>query len=210
MSLLLARLLIVTRNELFSSRLSLDAIFHSSRRESNDSTDVLFIGFEDGTTYLSVYDFFAIGCFSSGQIFSRLQANKILVHTSHPYSSTHTLLASSDSEANQELHLIPLDLHLIPETGRYLSLLASKLTQLQHILTYIQETQSQIYSEVRTSQDLPSKFIRNIEEALQEKNQCDWKHAAYHLVVTGDCYPSVKEWLVDELGERVRATKSLY
>ena len=169
---------------------------------------MLLVGFEDGTTYLSIYDFFAIGAFSPKQMSPRLQANKILSHASHPYASTHALLVSSSSETKEELHFIPLDLYLIPETGRYLSLLASKSTQLQHVLRYIYETQCQIYSEFRASQDLPSRFIRNIEDALQEKTQCSWIHAAYHLVVTGDCYPSVKEWLVDELGERVRV--SLY
>ena len=127
----------------------------------------------------------------------------ITQHTSHPYSSTHALLSVNLADKNIELRFLPLDLRLIPETGRYLSLLAAKSTQLHNILRYIQEVQAQIQSEFKASQDLPSKFIRNIEEALQEQNQCSWVQAAYHLVVTGICYPSVKEWLVDELGERV-------
>ncbi|KAI9849162.1 MAG: hypothetical protein M1837_005392 [Sclerophora amabilis] len=50
--------------------------------------------------------------------------------------------------------------------------------------------------------DLPSRFIRNIDESLEEGYRCTFVQAAYHLVVTGNCYPPVKEWLVEELAER--------
>ncbi|KAL9615153.1 MAG: hypothetical protein Q9167_000359 [Letrouitia subvulpina] len=56
--------------------------------------------------------------------------------------------------------------------------------------------------EFQTSQDLQNRFIRNVDETLQEKCDCTWIHAAYHLVLTGHCLPGVKDWLVDELGER--------
>jgi anaphase-promoting complex subunit 4 len=59
-------------------------------------------------------------------------------------------------------------------------------------------------NEWRSAQDLPSKFIRNINETLEEECQCDWVHAAYHLIVTGNCFTPVKEWLINELTERVR------
>ncbi|KAI4174012.1 MAG: hypothetical protein LQ343_002575 [Gyalolechia ehrenbergii] len=114
-------------------------------------------------------------------------------------STTHALLVSNGLE---ELHVVPFDLRPISSAGRYLSLLASKVTELHNLLGYLHQVQEHISSEIRTSQDLPSRFMRNIDETLREKSDCTWVQAAYHLVVTGQCCPEAKEWLVNELGER--------
>ena len=116
------------------------------------------------------------------------------------------MLLANASATSRELCLVPLDLRLISNTGRYLSLLASKSIQLHNILRYMQQVQKQMYTEFKSSQDLPRRFMQNVEEPLQERLDCSWIQAAYHLVVTGNCYPQVKEWLVDELGERVGFT----
>ena len=166
------------------------------KETSAESADVLITGFEDGSVHLSIYDFFEIGSF-------QLPGSKLLQHCSHPFSTTHSLLVSTQKSSHDVVQLIPLDLRLISNAGRYLSLLASKSTQLHNLMRYMHQVQSQLISEFKTSQDLPSRFIRNVEEALQENIGCSWVHAAYHLAVTGNCYPPVKEWLVEELGERV-------
>lgn len=113
------------------------------------------------------------------------------------------MLVSTSVGDREELHIVPLDLRLLSNAGRYLSLLASKSTKLHNVLRYMHQVQREMYHDFKASQDLPSKFIANIEESLQEHVDCNWKQAAYHLVVTGNCYPEVKEWLVDQLGERV-------
>ena len=59
-------------------------------------------------------------------------------------------------------------------------------------------------SEWKTTQELPSRFLRNINETLGEKGNGDIVQALYHSVATGHTYPSVRVWLVDELSERVR------
>ncbi|MCJ1435652.1 hypothetical protein MMC27_005027 [Xylographa pallens] len=188
---------------IFSSRASMDAIFHSSKKDSHDDTaDVLLVGYDNGTIHLSIYDFFEIGTFNTQLATQDRQICHPILHSNHSLCSTHSLLLSEPLGSHQALLLVPLDLRLIPETGRYLSLLASKSTRLQNVLRYIREVQVQIYSEFRASQELPRKFIRNIEETLQETNQCSFVDAAYHLVVTGNCFPSMKEWLVEELGDR--------
>ena len=92
---------------------------------------------------------------------------------------------------------------MITETGNYLPLVASKSTQLQNLLRYLVATQMQVYKEFSSSQDLPKRFIANIEETLQERVQCNFVTALFHLIATGDCYECVKEWLIDELGEKV-------
>ena len=113
------------------------------------------------------------------------------------------MLVANEPATQADLYLVPLDLRLISTTGRYLSLLASKSTQLHNVLRYVQQVQKQMYSEFRLSQDLPRRFMQNVEEPLQKDLDCTWIQAAFHLVVTGTCFPQVKEWLVDELGERV-------
>ena len=67
-----------------------------------------------------------------------------------------------------------------------------------------------MHSDFKASQELPSRYIANIEESLQKQADCNWTQAAYHLVVTGNCCPEVKEWLVDQLGERVRTLTRLF
>lgn len=114
------------------------------------------------------------------------------------------MLVSTPVGDQEELHVVPLDLRLLSNAGRHLSLLASKSTQLHKVLRYIHQVQRLMCNEFKASQDLPGRFIANIEESLQERRDCNWTQAAYHLVVTGNCYPEVKEWLVDQLGERVR------
>jgi anaphase-promoting complex subunit 4 len=59
-------------------------------------------------------------------------------------------------------------------------------------------------NEWKATQDLPGKFLRNINETLGEKGNRDLVQALYHSVATGHTFPAVREWLVDELSERVR------
>lgn len=188
-----------SRGDIFSSRVSLDTLFKPLSTDSATSLDVLIVGHEDGTINLSISEDFSIGILNLHDADPKLRDCRPLFHCSHPMSTTHALLVSNGLE---KLYVVPFDLRLISTAGRYLSLLASKVTELHNLLRYLHQVQEHISSEIRTSQDLPSKFIRNIDETLQEKSDCTWVQAAYHLVVTGHCYPEAKEWLVDELGER--------
>jgi anaphase-promoting complex subunit 4 len=65
-------------------------------------------------------------------------------------------------------------------------------------------------AEWHATQDLPSKFLRNINETLAEKDDFSIVQAMYHSVVTGHTFPAVREWLVDELAERVSALTGPY
>jgi anaphase-promoting complex subunit 4 len=191
-------------DDVFSSRASLDAIFHSAR-DTNDSVDVLSVGFDDGSVHLRIFDCFEIGSFPVGRAPGVAGSCRVLRHASHPLSSTHALLASTvdDSGDERALELITLDLRFITKSGRYLSLLASKTTQLQNLLRYVGQVQRQIELEWKNAQELPARFLRSVNEDLQEKCQCDFITAIYHLVVTGHCYEPMKEFLVDIVGERV-------
>lgn len=190
------------RDEIFDSRASLDIVFQSFAIDSTESVDVLIVGFDDGTIHLNLYDFFQIGSFNLQQASSILQRSKPLLHCSHPYSTTHSLMISSSSR-EPLLFVVPLDLRLVSNAGRYLSVLASKSTQMHKILRYLRLVCKEVCNELQSSQELPRKIIGNVEKTLKEKSDCNWVQAAYHLVVTGDCFPGVKDWLADELGERV-------
>ncbi|KAJ5764981.1 hypothetical protein N7520_004540 [Penicillium odoratum] len=187
-------------DDLFSSRASIDAMFHSSAKDASDSVDVLFIGFDDGSVHLRIFDCFEIGNFPVGETVGVAESRRILRHASHPLSSTHALLASGSSDA--PVDLVTLDLRFITKSGRYLSLLASKTTQLHNLLRYIGSVQRQIELEWKNAQELPARFLRSVNEDLQEKCQCDFVTAIYHLVVTGHCFEPMKEFLVDIVGER--------
>ncbi|EEH15946.1 hypothetical protein PABG_06033 [Paracoccidioides brasiliensis Pb03] len=185
-------------DDVFGTRASIDSIFHATNKVTGDSVDVLLAGFDDGTIHLRIFDCFDIGLFPVGGSLGDSTANRILLHSSHPISSTHSLLFSTESN----LLLVNLDLRFITRCGRYLSLLASKVTQLQNLLRYIKQVQAQIHLEWKNAQDLPGRYIRNVTEDLQDKCSCDFVTAAYHLLVTGDCFPPLKEFLVEILGER--------
>ena len=171
--------------------------------EPTSSADVLVIGFENGTIHLSIYDFFEIGTFQLPKSSDQLAACRPLMHCFHPLSTTQSLLVSEPHKGGYGLCLIPIDLRLLSQGGNYLPVLASKSTQLQNLLRYIQQVQIQIYGDFKVALDLPSRFIANVEDSLNEKGEWTWVQAAYHLVVTGNCPTDVKEWLVDQLGERV-------
>ncbi|PIG89857.1 anaphase-promoting complex component Cut20/Apc4 [Aspergillus arachidicola] len=191
-------------DDVFSSRASIDAIFHSAGRNTNDAVDVLLVGFDDGTVHLRIFDCFEIGSFQVGSSVGPSSSCRILQHASHPLSSTHALLASSHNDDSPDsLHLLTLDLRFITRSGKYLSLLAHKTTQLQNLLRYINQVQRQVELEWKNAQELPARYMRSINEDLQEKCHCDFVTAAYHLVVTGDCFEPMKEFLVDIVGERV-------
>jgi anaphase-promoting complex subunit 4 len=97
-----------------------------------------------------------------------------------------------------------MDLRFISASSEYLSLLASRSTAFQNLLRYIHQVQLSMANEYKATQELPSRFLRNINETLREKDSGDIVQALYHSVATGHTFPAVREWLVDELSERVR------
>ena len=191
-------------DDVFSTRGSLDSIFDV--KDTASAIDVLVAGFDDGTIHLRIFNSFEIGSFNVQSSFPAAGSIKPLYHAFHPMSSTHYLLCSvlPPVPGISQLGLLTLDLRFIAKAGKYLPLLASKVTQLQNILRYIKQVQHQIHLEWKNAQDLPSRYISNVNEDLEEKSQCDFVTAAYHLLVTGDCFEPLKEFLVDQLGDRVR------
>ncbi|KAJ5089257.1 Anaphase-promoting complex subunit 4 [Penicillium argentinense] len=192
-------------NDLFSSRASIDAIFHSVVKDTSDTVDVLVTGFNNGSIHLRIFDCFEIGSIPVGASTEPAEPCSVIRHASHPLSSTHALVISPDpskSPSPSPLKLVTLDLRFITKSGRYLSLLASKTTQLQNLLRYIGQVQHTIEMEWRTAQELPARFLRTVNMDLEEHCQCDFVTAIYHLLVFGHCFAPMREFLVDIVGDR--------
>lgn len=198
-------------DDVFSTRGSVDAVFHSNSSGAAGSVDVLIVGMHDGTgddhgygrcaAHIKIFDSFEIG---SVDVDACLRNNKgggrVISLASHPYLSAVFMVVEQEDNT---LSLVSLDLSFIQQTGRNLSLVARKATQLGNLLRYVSQVQMQLSTEVKAAFDLPTRFLRNINESLSENDQdADFAFAAHHLAVTGECNAQFKEWLVDEVGER--------
>lgn len=199
-------------DDVFSTRASVDAIFHSnnsisSRTGLHDEVDILLTGFENGTIYIRIFDCFDIGRIDvTSSLPNESKTHKVLQHVAHPLNSTHALIVQTSAKKDgEQLHVIALDLNFIPQTSPYyLSTLATKSTQLLNLLRYLKQVSIHLSIELRGALDLPAKFIRNINETLAQSpdGPTDFVTAAYQLVVTGDCGEELRDWMVDDVGER--------
>ncbi len=198
-------------DDLFSSRGSVDVIFHNGSSNSGAAgVDALLVGLGDGATqrcevHLRIFDSFEVGTVDLGNVLPGNEA-EVIRTVSHPFLSTIFLVVEQVSGKERDdgrLHLLSLDMSFIPQTGRNLPLVARKATQLGNLLRYISQVHTQLVTETKAAFDLPNRFLRNINESLGEgDDQADFVYAAHHLAVTGDCESKLKEWLVDEVGDR--------
>lgn len=183
----------------------MDGLFRGSDPTDNNTVDVMIVGTSDGHIHLSIYDSFIVGLFppplpSTGADNAKAQ---MILHAANKGYSTQALLMESSSSPKPGLYFVPMDLRFVSASSEYLSLLASRSTALDNLLRYMNQVQVLMTSEWQASQDLPRKFLRNVSESLEEKNGCDIVQAMYHSVATGHTFPAMRDWLVDELAERV-------
>lgn len=198
----IALVLTAYREDVFGSRPSLDACFAPFAPRDYDSVDVIVAGTMEGNIRLSIYNSFLVGSFKSPPAPGDLSSH-LVFHAYHESYSTHALLLRS-SAAEEKLYFAPMDLRFISASSDYLSILASRSTLLQNLTKYIQQVQILMVNEWRGTQELAARFLRNINETLAEDRNRDIVQALYHSVATGHTFPAVREWLVDELAERVR------
>jgi anaphase-promoting complex subunit 4 len=186
----------------FSSRASLHMLFRPFNPSDNDSLDVMVVGTKEGDIHLSIYDSFVIGSFKSPLTPGAFPLY-LTRHTSHEAYSTHALLMKS-SESEDKVYFVPMDLRFISASSEYLSVLSSRSTTLHNLLRYIRHVQTLMVSEWKGAQELPARFLGNINDKLGETSNRSIVQALYHSVATGHTFPVVRDWLVDELTERVR------
>lgn len=206
-------------DDLFSSRASVDAVFHGAGSTGSGASgaggvDALLVGLQgeygndDGVcaVHLRIFDSFEVGVVHVGGCLPLgSRRAKVVRMESHPFLSTVFVVveqSNADGDASS-LHLLNMDLSFIPHTGRNLPSVARKAIQLGNLLRYISQVQTQLAAEIKAAFDLPTKFLRNINEALAEGDiHTDFVNVAHRLAVTGVCNPRLKEWLVDEVGDR--------
>lgn len=192
-------------DDVFSSRTSIDAIFHSKSRGQNDMVDILLTAYEDShaTVNVKIFSSFEIG---NVQLSSSLPGvdvkvqPKVIHQASHPFLPTQFLLIQHASS----LHLLRLDLNFIPQTSpHYLPVLATKATQLGNLLRYLAQIESQLSHEIKVAFDLPSRYLNNVTDSIKQQNpDADFRTEAWHLICTGESSEVMREWLVEEVGER--------
>lgn len=186
----------------FSSQAEVDGLLHSQHLRDHNSVDMLLRFTEEGSVHPSIYD-------SMEAVDVRLPRawnlqSKVVMHASHPYACTHSLLMEIRSPTNTQKKIawVPLTLGFIPSAGIYLHLIAAKTAQLQNLLSYLTHTLNRIHTYFKQAQDLPGKFMMNISETLEEHKEGNLVQNLYHLACTGHCPPLIHEWLVDELAEQ--------
>lgn len=171
----------------------------------------MIVGTDDGNLQLSIYDSFVIGSFQCPQLNMGNPA-QMLCHASHPSISTHVLALASQQKEPTEVHLVPMDLPFVSSSPINMSLLASKLTTLQKLLRYLNQTQLHMQVEWKNTRELPGRFLRSVEGDLENlgSGPRNIVAALYHTVLTGHAHEPVREWLVDSLAERVSSPSILH
>lgn len=191
----------------FTLRSGIDFLFQPFDVEDSDRVHAMVVGTSDGRLHLSVYDSFIIGDFRYTLPSSMYKPGvmQLVHHASHPAISTHNLVLQHPADEGRAVYLVPMDLSFISSSPINLALLASKLTTLQKLLRYVRQTQLHMAAEYKNTRELPSRFLRAIQEDLEKSDHgpTDITQALFHTVVTGHAYDLVKEWLVDNLAERV-------
>lgn len=139
----------------------------------------------------------------------------VISHATNVYSTCSALLTVSSStstypprnsagdEARVAIGVTIVSFTSLPTSGHFMELAFKASTSLQAISEYVIQTILCVRSAWTTCQDLPSRFLGNIIESLASSNELELVPSLYQLAVTGHCLPLMKEWLVDELGERV-------
>jgi anaphase-promoting complex subunit 4 len=170
----------------------------------------MMVGTDDGHLQLSIYDSFVIGSFQLPMA-NAGGPSQMLYHASHPSLSTHILALAVQGKDPTEVQLVPMDLPFISSSPINMSLLASKLTTLQKLLRYLNQTQLHMQVEFKNTRELPSRFLRSVEGDLEtlHSGPRDVVSALYHTVLTGHAHEPIREWLVDSLAERVSARPTM-
>jgi anaphase-promoting complex subunit 4 len=196
--------------ELFSSQMSMDPLLHGTRfSELLNGLDTLLLAQDDGTVRLVFYDSLSIGTIALPTSWT-IQSPHFSKHASHPFSRSHMFLAELRPQGTvaSRTVLIPLSLRFMQSAGSHLHMIEHKTAQLETLVQYVNECLLAISHHWAHAKDLPGRFMANINETLAEKKEPSLVQSLFHLAVSGDCPPTLKEWLVDILAERVSCHSS--
>jgi anaphase-promoting complex subunit 4 len=197
--------------ELFASQSSLDSALHTSSDQDHNGLDTLLLCHDDGAVHLILYDSLSLGNVQAPREWKSPHVN-YLQHASHPFGCSHMLLAEvpAGNGLPPKIALAPLSLRFLHSgAGSQLHMIESKTAQLETLVQYVAECLLALHHHWKHANDLPSRFMGGVNESLSENQEPNLVQSLFHLSVTGDCPPTLKEWLVDILAERVSTAPSL-
>lgn len=212
-----------SEDAVFASRISIDSLFHTGKQNTKSrGTDIVAIAGNDANIHVRIFDSFEVGDIDLNSAL-KLPAGCILdkakAIVTHPFLENIFVLASEQTDSSttrtrkqnkseatdaSRMHLLSLDLRFLQQSRLTLPTLATKATQLHNLARYLRQIEQQLTREAKSAFDLPSRFIRTLEEDLKEQDGdgSTFQTSAYHALLTGEVTGKFKEWLVDILGDR--------
>ncbi|KAF2423806.1 hypothetical protein EJ08DRAFT_700920 [Tothia fuscella] len=192
--------------ELFTNQASLDNALHTATDRDLNGLDTLLLCHEDGGVHLILYDSLSLGDVEPPKDWA-IGKFKHLQHTSHPFACSHMLLTEippANPHQQAKIALIPLSLRFLYSAGSHLHMIESRTAQLETLVRYVSECIRTLHLWWKIDNVVPDKFKGIVNEMLEEKEEPTLVQSMFHLAVTGNCPPTLKEWLVDMLQERGR------
>jgi anaphase-promoting complex subunit 4 len=208
------------RYDMFATQAALDDYLDSMQRKDRLAADVMFVGHSGGRNRVTVDDILEIKYtpdFPGEGIMWPMEEDDEtphslvpLMYTSHPRSKHHAILrAERDDNVSEgedqdlkNLHITLFDIPLMSSGGSHLHLIVSRTAQLRDLCGYISCSIVSAKSDWTTHTNLPSRFMENVNETLEEKGEGVLEDNLYHLAMTGNFTPTILDWLRDELAER--------
>jgi anaphase-promoting complex subunit 4 len=189
--------------EIFTSQTLLETALHKGSSKELHFLNTFLLSDSNGSIRVVLYDSLNIGSIAIPEL-QKGSTVKYLRHASHPLAHSHVVLAKIRSGQQEHFGLIPISLRFLKSVGRNVHFIDFKTAQLEMLVQYIGECISVIHHHWKHAHDLPRRFQQNITEVLSEKEEPDLSQSLYQLAATGYCSNTLKEWLTDELAERVR------
>lgn len=200
-------------SDLFTNQATLDSSFVPPSLEATDSNTI-----ENLSAYWADEEVSHI--FRSIQIKSRNalpSGTAISSQASHPLCSSLATISQNlhrdddrgASDDGAEKPKVTLSLQLtsfdaLKKSGRYFLFVERKTHELQLLCAYVLQCVAAIRDAWNSGQEIPSRFINIVREALAQMNFIDVDAALYHQAVTEDALEPVREWLTDTVQDRVR------
>jgi anaphase-promoting complex subunit 4 len=195
-------------NEIFASQPLLDTALHKGSSKELHFLNTFLLSDPKGSIQVILYDSLNIGSVAIPGLHQG-SALEYLRHASHPLAHSHLVIAKIRTAEQEQLGLIPISLRFLKSVGRNVHFIDFKTAQLEMLVQYIGECVFVIFNHWKHARDLPRRFQQNITEVLTEKKKPTLMQSLYQLAATGRCTKFVKEWLTDEVAERVRKIYAL-
>jgi anaphase-promoting complex subunit 4 len=192
-------------NEIFASQSLLDAALHKGSSKELHFLNTFLLSDSKGVQVI-LYDSLNIGTIPIPGL-AEGSTVEYLRHASHPLAHCHVVMANMGADG---LGLVPISLRFLKSVGHNVHFIDFKTAQLEMLVQYIGECVSVVFHHWKHARELPRRFQQNVAEVLEDKKKPVLMASLYQLASTGRCTNYVKEWLTDEVAERVRPRRILF